>query len=60
MDSSTAVPAVREGQSVDDDGVFALAKEAAICFQARKYVECLQLLQQLLVKKPGDPKVSIF
>lgn len=63
MDSSSAVSAsppfhTRETQSIDDgDGVFALAKEAAVCFQAHKYYECLQLLKQLLLKKPGDPKV---
>lgn len=53
MDSSTTV--AREAQSVDDDGVFTLAKEAALFFQARKYAESLQLL-----KKPADLKVAIL
>ncbi|KAL0403791.1 UNVERIFIED_CONTAM: hypothetical protein Sradi_2019900, partial [Sesamum radiatum] len=33
-----------------------LAKEAALLFQAGKFVDCLRILNQLLEKKEGDPK----
>uniref|UniRef100_A0A7N0VHK3 CCR4-NOT transcription complex subunit 10 n=1 Tax=Kalanchoe fedtschenkoi TaxID=63787 RepID=A0A7N0VHK3_KALFE len=59
--SSVAAAVSREGQSVDEDGMlsltYALAKDAAVYFQGHKYAECLQILKQLLLKKPGDPKV---
>ncbi|KAK0572695.1 hypothetical protein LWI29_035653 [Acer saccharum] len=46
----------------DDDGgllsvTASLAKEASLYFQSRKFDECLDLLSQLLEKKPDDPKV---
>ncbi|KAK4420195.1 CCR4-NOT transcription complex subunit [Sesamum alatum] len=34
-----------------------LAKEAALLFQAGKFVDCLRILNQLLEKKDGDPKI---
>ncbi|KAL9686315.1 hypothetical protein QQ045_023771 [Rhodiola kirilowii] len=59
--SSTVAPSSAavstESQSVDDDGVFNLAKDAAVYFQGQKYAECLQVLKQLLLKKPGNLKV---
>ncbi|KAF5725841.1 CCR4-NOT transcription complex subunit 10 isoform X1 [Tripterygium wilfordii] len=64
-DSSSQLPASnRDGPSFgagDDDAFIsatsAIAKEAYQHFQARRYVECLELLDQLLQKKPDDPKV---
>lgn len=35
-----------------------LAKEAYVCFQLGKYVECLKVLNQILEMKADDPKVS--
>ena len=46
----------------DDDGVVSvsasLAKEASVLFQSEKFVECVQVLNQLMEKKQDDPKVS--
>lgn len=35
----------------------ALAKEAAVLFQNRRFSECIDVLKQLLQKKEDDPKV---
>eukprot|EP00252_Welwitschia_mirabilis_P024256 TRINITY_DN7135_c1_g1_i1.p1 TRINITY_DN7135_c1_g1~~TRINITY_DN7135_c1_g1_i1.p1 ORF type:complete len:873 (+),score=174.96 TRINITY_DN7135_c1_g1_i1:329-2947(+) len=35
----------------------ALAKEAASLFQTRRYQECLDILYQLMQRKPDDPKI---
>lgn len=47
----------------EDDAVFsvaaALAKDAALHFQAAKFADCADVLCQLLLKKPGDPKVKL-
>jgi len=55
-DSSVSVATVP-----DDDGVVSvtasLAKEASVLFQSEKYLECVQVLNQLLEKKQDDPKV---
>ncbi|RDX68101.1 CCR4-NOT transcription complex subunit 10 [Mucuna pruriens] len=44
-----------------EDGVFtvavALAKDAALHFQSGKFAECVEVLNQLLLKKQDDPKV---
>ncbi|GAB4832822.1 hypothetical protein Ancab_006839 [Ancistrocladus abbreviatus] len=63
-DSSTSstMDVVREGGSLvaDDDGILSetsLAKEAAALFQARKYGECVEILNQLLERKDADLKV---
>ncbi|KAI5416153.1 uncharacterized protein LOC127073506 isoform X2 [Lathyrus oleraceus] len=40
-----------------DDGLFALAKDAAMHYQSGKFVECVEVMNQLLQKKPNDPKV---
>ncbi|KAK6151723.1 hypothetical protein DH2020_014358 [Rehmannia glutinosa] len=67
MDSaSSSLPfATRDGSpasavSVEDDGSLSvaagLAKEAALLFQAGKFVDCLRILNQLLQKKENDPK----
>lgn len=59
--SSSSVPNL-DGTAVDDDGVLsataALAKDAALYFQSRKFAECVDVLTQLKTKKEGDPKVS--
>ncbi|GAB4828245.1 hypothetical protein Ancab_035157 [Ancistrocladus abbreviatus] len=60
--SSSSMAVVREGSPLvaDDDGVLSatsLAKEATALFQARKYGECVDVLNQLLQKKEDDPKV---
>ncbi|KAI4376687.1 hypothetical protein MLD38_014423 [Melastoma candidum] len=53
-----AAPSVTEEDGgVDASVMSAMAKEAAMLFQSRKYDECLELLHQLLQKKTGDPKV---
>ncbi|KAL3840756.1 hypothetical protein ACJIZ3_025347 [Penstemon smallii] len=47
--------------AAEDDGSLSvaagLAKEAAVFFQSGKFSECLRILNQLLQKKEGDPKV---
>lgn len=59
--SSSSMSASRDGSSVDDDGVLSvtsgLAKEAAFLFQSQKFVECVDVLNQLLQKKEDDPKI---
>ncbi|XP_058759959.1 uncharacterized protein LOC131633251 isoform X3 [Vicia villosa] len=40
-----------------DDGLFSLAKDAAVHYQSGKFVECVEVMNQLLQKKPNDPKV---
>lgn len=58
--SSTANRDASSGTDADD-GVFtvtvALAKDAALHFQSGKFAECVEVLNQLLQKKPNDPKV---
>lgn len=62
-DSSQSTAAVNNSSAVapDDDAFLSvtatLAKEAALYFQSGKFDECLDLLNQLLEKKPHDPKV---
>ncbi|XP_054821249.1 uncharacterized protein LOC129320092 [Prosopis cineraria] len=63
LSSSTAAPSSnREGSlTTDTDDVFpatvALAKDADLHFQSGKFAECVEFLNQLLLKKPDDPKV---
>ncbi|KAL8497867.1 hypothetical protein ACS0TY_021278 [Phlomoides rotata] len=67
MDSaSSLLPlATRDGSpeaaTVEEDStltvVAGLAKEAALLFQAGKFVDCLRILNQLLQKKGDDPRV---
>lgn len=49
---------------MEDDGALsvaaALAKEAALLFQAGKYLDCLGILGQLMRKKGDDPKVILL
>ncbi|KAF7806430.1 CCR4-NOT transcription complex subunit 10 isoform X1 [Senna tora] len=61
--STAAASANRDGSSATDaeDVVFsvtvALAKDAALHFQSGKFAESVEVLNQLLHKKPDDPKV---
>lgn len=68
MDSaSSSLPlATRDGSpeaaaTAEEDStltvVAGLAKEAALLFQAGKFVECLRILHQLSHKKGDDPRV---
>ncbi|GMI97655.1 hypothetical protein like AT5G35430 [Hibiscus trionum] len=60
-DSSSPSAPNRDGSADDNEGglpvTAALAKEAALHFQSRKLAECIDVLNQLKVKKEGDPKV---
>ncbi|XP_022749643.1 CCR4-NOT transcription complex subunit 10-like isoform X2 [Durio zibethinus] len=60
-DSSSSSAPNRDGTAGDDDGVLsvtsALAKDAALHFQSGKFVECVDILNQLKPKKEDDPKV---
>lgn len=58
-DSSAALNSAAN-PSADEEGapLSAVAKEAALLFQSRKYTECLELLHQLALKKEHDPKVN--
>ncbi|XP_062078136.1 uncharacterized protein LOC133782775 isoform X2 [Humulus lupulus] len=60
--SSASAVANRDGtSSAEDDAVLsvaaALSKDAALHFQSGKFAECVDVLNQLLLKKPNDPKV---
>ncbi|XP_031264752.1 CCR4-NOT transcription complex subunit 10-like isoform X1 [Pistacia vera] len=61
MDSRDSTQSTNANNSTDDDGVLSvtatLAKEAALYFQSRKFDDCIDLLNQLLEKKPDDPKI---
>ncbi|MCI58457.1 CCR4-NOT transcription complex subunit 10-like, partial [Trifolium medium] len=41
-----------------DDAVFALAKDATVHYQYGNFVECVHVMNQILQKKPKDPKVT--
>lgn len=60
--SPSAAPLVSPPVPVEDDAAISvaagLAKEAALLFQSGKFVECINVLNQLLQKKEGDPKVN--
>ena len=60
-DSTAAPSSNRDASSDSDDLLFslsvALAKDAALHFQSAKFAECVDVLNQLLSKKPNDPKV---
>lgn len=64
MDSSSSLVPNRDGNAGDDDGIlsvtYALAKDAALYFQSRKFYECVDVLNQLKLKKEDDPKVNRF
>lgn len=61
MDSrdSSAASNSSVNPSADEEGAHcsAIAKEAALLFQSRRYSECLELLRELSQKKEHDPKV---
>lgn len=56
-DSPSSVTVGRDGSSEEDVLTTALAKEAEAMFQSRRFEECVGVLNQLLLKKGGDPKV---
>ncbi|KAK8595680.1 hypothetical protein V6N13_000376 [Hibiscus sabdariffa] len=60
-DSSSPSAPNPDGSADDNEGglpvTAALAKEAALHFQSRKFAECIDVLNQLKVKKEDDPKV---
>ncbi|GMI95163.1 hypothetical protein like AT5G35430 [Hibiscus trionum] len=56
-DSSSSSAPNRDGSAAGDDDASALAKDAALCFQSRKFAECVNVLNQLQSKKESDPKV---
>ncbi|KAL6638909.1 hypothetical protein ACP70R_023545 [Stipagrostis hirtigluma subsp. patula] len=45
----------------EEDGTLsataAMARDAAVLFQSRRFADCAEVLAQLLLKKEGDPKV---
>ncbi|XP_022731692.1 CCR4-NOT transcription complex subunit 10-like isoform X3 [Durio zibethinus] len=59
-DSSSSSAPNRDGAAGDHDGVLsiaaALAKDAALYFESRKFDECLDVLNQLKQNKEDDPK----
>ncbi|XP_068647856.1 uncharacterized protein [Aristolochia californica] len=64
MDSSSSGAPGREASLSDEDGggghisvTAALARDAALLFQARRFSECYDVLKQLLQKKEDDPKI---
>ncbi|KAL9242456.1 hypothetical protein vseg_016449 [Gypsophila vaccaria] len=58
MDSRDSLSSMN---AADEDGVeidsTTLAKEASSLFQSEKFVECVEVLNQLLLKKQCDPKI---
>lgn len=54
-------PPTQPQPAVEEDGMLsataAMARDAAVLFQSRRYAECAEVLAQLLLKKEGDPKV---
>ncbi|KAL9223972.1 hypothetical protein vseg_000051 [Gypsophila vaccaria] len=58
-DSSSSMNVERDrGGAAEDDGVAAaLAKDASALFQSEKFEECVEVLNQLLRIKDGDPKI---
>lgn len=61
LSPSAAAPSASPSALVEDDAAISvaagLAKEAALLFQSGKFVECISVLNQLLQKKEGDPKI---
>lgn len=51
-------PSPSPGDEESLSATAALAKEAAVLFQNRRFSECIDVLKQLLQKKEDDPKVS--
>ncbi|KAJ1697904.1 hypothetical protein LUZ63_006416 [Rhynchospora breviuscula] len=55
MEGRDSSPSPAEEESLS--ATAALAKEAAVLFQSRRFSECVDVLKQLLQKKENDPKV---
>ncbi|XP_039066331.1 CCR4-NOT transcription complex subunit 10-like isoform X2 [Hibiscus syriacus] len=59
-DSSSSSPPNRDGSTAAAavlSVTSALAKYAALCFQSRKFAECVDVLNQIKSMKDNDPKV---
>jgi hypothetical protein len=54
-------PPTQPQPAAEEDGMLsataAMARDAAVQFQSRRYAECAEVLAQLLLKKEGDLKV---
>uniref|UniRef100_A0A0E0QMZ0 CCR4-NOT transcription complex subunit 10 n=1 Tax=Oryza rufipogon TaxID=4529 RepID=A0A0E0QMZ0_ORYRU len=54
-------PPPQSPSSTEEEGMLsvtaAMARDAAVLFQSRRYADCAEVLAQLLLKKEGDPKV---
>lgn len=57
MDGRDSSPAAGEDER-SSPVTHALAKEAEALFSSGKFLECVEVLNQLLAKKEGDPKVT--
>ncbi|KAK9100563.1 hypothetical protein Scep_023993 [Stephania cephalantha] len=61
LSATSAATASRDGSPSEEDAILSvtagLAKEAALLFQSRRYSECIDVLNQVMQKKPSDPKV---
>ncbi|XP_006665031.1 CCR4-NOT transcription complex subunit 10 [Oryza brachyantha] len=62
MEPKEAPPPPPQPQpSTEEEGMLsvtaAMARDAAVLFQSRRYADCAEVLAQLLLKKEGDPKV---
>jgi CCR4-NOT transcription complex subunit 10 len=55
-------PPPQSPSSTEEEGMLsvtaAMARDAAVLFQSRRYADCAEVLAQLLLKKEGDPKVA--
>ncbi|KAG5564360.1 hypothetical protein RHGRI_000528 [Rhododendron griersonianum] len=62
MDSKDSSPFSSSSSSIEEDGALSalaagLARDASIAFHSGRFLECVDLLNQLLQKKDNDPKV---
>lgn len=65
MDSKDSSPFSSSSSSIEDDGALSalaagLARDASIAFHSGRFLECVDLLNQLLQKKDNDPKVTFL
>ncbi|EEE69207.1 hypothetical protein OsJ_28413 [Oryza sativa Japonica Group] len=56
-------PPPQSPSSTEEEGMLsvtaAMARDAAVLFQSRRYADCAEVLAQLLLKKEGDPKFHV-
>ncbi|KAE9462689.1 hypothetical protein C3L33_05410, partial [Rhododendron williamsianum] len=65
MDSKDSSPFSSSSSSIEEDGALSalaagLARDASIAFHSGRFLECVDLLNQLLQKKDNDPKVTFL